>query len=464
MGSGFAIVVDVGKTMTKVSLWSRDGRLLQRATRPSTSRVIEGRRHLDAPAISDFVLDAIGQIDAASVEFIVPVAHGAGIAAIKDGGLAILPLDYEQPLPADVLADYRQQRAPFAETGSPALPDGLNFGAQLFWLDRLAPAAMAGAKLLPWAQYWAWFLSGEAVSEVTSLGCHSDLWNPVAGNFSSLAERQGWAGRMAPLALAADAVGTIRPDIARRCGLPATCKVLAGLHDSNAALLAARGFAEIARGEATVLSTGTWFVAMRSGAGAVDLAALPESRDCLVNVDVAGRPVPSARFMGGREIATLVGIDTRQVDIAPDQPHLLAAVEAVVAAEAMVLPTLAPGCGPFPSSPGGWHNQPDDWFARRAGTCLYAALVANAALDLIGAKETLLIEGRFAEAQVLVRALASMRPHTRVYTANAHTDVSFGALRLIDPALAPEGGLKAVALLPIDLENYRTQWTGRIIT
>ena len=463
MSSGFAIVVDVGKTLSKVSLWSRAGRMIDRATRPSASLAVDGRRHLDAAAIGEFVLDAIAQMDTAGVEYLVPVAHGAGVAAIRKDALALPPLDYEQPLPADLLADYRARRAPFAETGSPALPDGLNFGAQLFWLDRLLPAAMNEATLLPWAQYWAWFLSGEAVSEVTSLGCHSDLWNPAAATFSSLAQEQGWAARFAPVARAGDTVGTVRPAIARRCGLPANTRVLAGLHDSNAALVAARGFAEIAEGEATVLSTGTWFVAMRSAAGeAPDLSILPEGRDCLVNVDVGGRPVPSARFMGGREIETLVGIDTRRVDITPDQPQLLDAVEGLVGRGQMVLPTLAPGCGPFPQGKGGWVNRPADWFAQRAGACLYAALVADTALSLIGANGSLLVEGRFAEAQVLVRALARLRPETRVYTANAHTDVSFGALRLIDPAFAPEGSLTAVEPLEIDLEHYRTTWTGRI--
>lgn len=462
MSKGFAIVIDVGKTLTKVSLWSRDGRLLQRATRPSASLVSDGRRHLDAPAIAEFVLAAMAGMDSAGVEFLVPVAHGAGVAAIRDGALTVLPLDYEQPLPADIMTEYRRHRAPFAETGSPALPDGLNFGAQLFWLDRLMPAAMEGSTLLPWAQYWAWLLCGEGVSEVTSLGCHSDVWNPVAGDFSSLARQQGWSQRFAPLALAGDVAGTVRPDIARRCGLPAGCRVLAGLHDSNAALLAARGFPQIAGHEATILSTGTWFVAMRSTGDGVGLATLPEARDCLVNVDAFGRAVPSARFMGGREIEMLVGIDTRRVDIVPDQPRLLSEVSGLVASDAMVLPTLAPGCGPFPAATGAWHNRPDDWYARRAGACLYAALVADAALDLIGARETLLVEGRFAEAQVLVRALATLRPETRVYTANAHTDVSFGALRLIDPDLAPEGTLNAVEPLPVALEQYRTQWTGRI--
>jgi L-fuculokinase len=29
-------------------------------------------------------------------------------------------------------------------------------------------------------QYWAWRLCGAAASEATSLGCHTDLWHPVA--------------------------------------------------------------------------------------------------------------------------------------------------------------------------------------------------------------------------------------------------------------------------------------------
>ena len=46
-------------------------------------------------------------------------------------------------------------------------------------------------------QYWAFRLTGVAATEVTSLGCHTDLWNPRAGAFSSLVERDGLAPRYA---------------------------------------------------------------------------------------------------------------------------------------------------------------------------------------------------------------------------------------------------------------------------
>lgn len=456
------IVIDLGKTLSKVSLWSAEGTMLDRQVRPAAPRELGSVRRLDSDGIETWLIEALARYAGEDVGTIVPVGHGAGVVAVDGGSPIFLPLDYEQPIPSHILAAYRAERDDFVVTGSPALPDGLNMGAQLYWMDRLYPRVMASATLLPWAQYWAWFLTGRAASEVTSLGCHTDLWSPLRGRFSPLAERMGWAKRFAPMARASDVLGPIRSEIAARTGLPARVKVLAGLHDSNAALLAARGFPEIANHEATVLSTGTWFVAMRITSDTVDTTKLSESRDCLVNVDAYGKPIPSARFMGGREIESVIEIDTRRVDIRPDQPKLLAAVPEVLRRGAMMRPTLAPGCGPFPAGRGGWIDEPEDWYERRAAMCLYAALVADTSLSLIGSRTRLLVEGRFAEADVFVQALAALRPNMSVYTANAHNDVSFGALRLIDPDLEPQGRLVRVAPLAADMSAYAARWRAEV--
>lgn len=460
--SGAYVVVDVGKTLSKVTLWTRDGRMLDRRVRPNELVQQDGIRRLDAEGIAAWLPGVLREFAGHPVEAIIPVAHGAGVVALHGGSAAFAPLDYEQAVPADVIAAYRGERDAFALTGSPALPNGLNLGAQIYWMDRLHPETMAESTLVPWAQYWAWFLSGAAASEVTSLGCHTDLWMPEEGRFSPMALRTGWAERFAPVAKAADVIGTLRPELAAATGLSPDVKVLAGIHDSNAALLAARGFAEIARREATILSTGTWFVAMRLPGETFSIGQLAADRDTLVNVDAYGWPVPSARFMGGREIETVIQLDTRRVDIKPDQPRLLEAVPALLDRGTMMLPTLAPGFGPFPDGPGTWLDAPGEWagtwYARRAGVCLYAALVADASLDLIGSREHLLIEGRFAEAEVFVRALAALRPEMQVYVANAHNDVSFGALRLINPLLKPQGRLIRVEPLEGDLASYRAKW------
>lgn len=360
-------------------------------------------------------------------------------------------------------ARYDSERDPFTSTGSPGLPNGLNLGVQLYRLKEMHRELFAGdCQILLWPQYWAWLLCGVQASEVTSLGCHSDLWQPEAGAPSQLAQRHGWARRLPTLRRASDPLGTISPEWARRTGLSRDVRVYCGVHDSNAALIAARGFTELYRREATVLSTGTWFVAMRTPSVGlkVDLSHLDPSRDCLMNVDAEGRLIPSSRFMGGREIEMLTGIDSRRIDIVPDQPALLEAVEHVIAREAMILPTMTPGVGPFPTSRGGWRNEPQSFesAAVRAGAGLYAALVANEALDLIGARERILVEGRFAEAQVFIRALARLRPRDTVYACNAHNDVSFGALRLIEPELEPVGRLEPVVPLDVDLSAYQSVW------
>jgi len=463
MGEPATVVLDVGKTLTKLSLWTPDGRLIAQCNR-ANERVETGAYvALDAAGIEAFVAESLRSFAGlAQVGAIIPVGHGAGAAVLDDrSGLVLPPLDYEHPIPSSIRHAYDEQRDSFSLTGSAALPDGLNLGAQLFFLESLHAGLLSGQRrIVPWAQYWAWVLSGVAASEVTSLGCHTDLWRPLARAPSQLAINRGWSERFAPLHDAGSVLGTLRSEWVARTGLSSRVCVYCGLHDSNAALVAARASPELANQEATILSTGTWFVAMRTPGprGRVSISSLDEKRDCLMNVDVGGNPIPSARFMGGREIELLTGLDTRRIDIIPDQPALLGSVSDVLQSKAMVLPTLAPGCGPFPHGRGRWISMPTDETHRRTAVALYAALVADAALGLIRARERLLIEGRFSESQVFVRALASLRPDMRVYVCHSRSDVAFGALSLTDPGRQSPPALVPVTPLMEDLSEYRDRW------
>jgi sugar (pentulose or hexulose) kinase len=370
-------------------------------------------------------------------------------------------MDYEVDVsPAD-RREYDASRDPFSATGSPALPQGLNLGVQLSRLEQILGAFPDDLLIVPWPQYWAWRLCGVAASEVTSLGCHTDLWRPAERSFSQLAGNRGWAARMAPISHASDVLGFVTPEIAATTGLNAGCEVLCGIHDSNAALLAARGHADIGNNEATVLSTGTWFIAMRSTEHDVDIGTLDESRDCLVNVDVDGRPTPSARFMGGREAELAGGVDTFMQTEACEPPELLARVPELVQGDVGVMPGFVPGVGPFPGVRGRWQRKPDDPIGVRAAIELYLALVADATLDLIGSRDSLLVEGRFAAHAVFVRALASLRPSQRVFTSNAENDVAHGALRLTNPGIASPTALAAVEPLDLDLGDYAASWRER---
>ena len=457
------IVLDVGKTVSKLSLWSPEGGLIARQVRENARVTAGASAVLDVDGISEWLISTLTQFAAlADVGHIIPVAHGAGLAILRSERLVMAPLDYETKIPDDIRLAYASERDAFDVTGSPYLADGLNAGTQLYWLSQDNPGILDQASIMPWAQYWAWYMSGEMRSEVTSLGCHTDLWSPKDQGYSPMACRLGWADRFAPIAFAGEPIGNIRADLAHKTGLSPDVLIHCGLHDSNAALVAASGFREFAENEATIVSTGTWFVTMRRPGKASAMNKLPDGRDCLINVDAWSRAVPSARFMGGREIEGLVAPDAQRVDRQQDQAGLMKALPDVVGNDGHLVPCFAPGFGPFPENTGHWVQRPETPEARGAAICLYAALMTNTCLDLVGSSGTILVEGRFAQAEPIVRALASLRPGDDIYVAEAQNDVSFGALRLINPRLAPQGSLKRVSPLQESLDAYRESWVERV--
>ena len=453
------VVLDAGKTNAKLTLWDSAGRPLARRVRPNGNHQSGGYRALDAQGIENWAIETLSEFARlGDIGAIIPVGHGAAAALILDDRLFTAPMDYEQDIDTAEHDRYAAQRDAFRETGSPLLPQGLNLGIQLHLLERLTGPWPDGLVILPWPQYWAWRLCGVPASEVSSLGCHTDLWKPLRGEYSDLAKRRGWSERMAPLRAAGEKLGYLSAEWASRTGMPEDCVVLCGLHDSNAALLAARGHSQIRDGDATVLSTGTWFVAMRSltARNSIDLSNLDEARDCLVNVDVQGQPIPSARFMGGRELE-LISHESAHELAHHQAQESIGRLPALLAKGAAAKPTFAGGFGPFPRARGEWRNKPGDAGDQRAIADLYLALMADACLDLIGSRDTLLIEGRFAEAVIFAGALAALRPEQKLFISNTQ-DVPYGALRLLHPELAPSAPLLPVAPLDIDFRGYAHAW------
>jgi len=291
-----SVVLDVGKTNAKLVAVDEDGRVQVELRRESA--VLPGPPYprLDCDGLFGWVIEGLARIAAdRDVRAIVPVAHGAAAALLAGEELALPVLDYEFPGVEELDAEYEPLARDFARTRSPRLPAGLNLGRQLFWLARRFPREFARTTdVLLWPQYFAWRLSGARCSELTSLGCHTDLWQPEARAFSRLARECGFAALLPPLVPAWTRLGPIRPGLARATGVRPDCEVLAGIHDSNASYLAhlARR-----RDRFTVVSTGTWFVCLARGA---KLEQLRPEWDMLANVDVHGDPVATARFMGGR--------------------------------------------------------------------------------------------------------------------------------------------------------------------
>jgi sugar (pentulose or hexulose) kinase len=449
-------VLDIGKTNAKVVVLDCSTGTEVAAARIA-NKVLPGPLypHFDVESLWAFVLDALRSFahtpgyDAISI-----TAHGAALALLDaEGGLALPILDYEHVYPDAVQQAYDRLRPGFAETFSPRLSGGLNAGAQLHFQRSMYPEDFSRVRtILTYPQYWAYRLSGVAANEVTSLGCHTDLWRPSEGKYSALVDTLDIRDRMAPIRSAFDVLGPVLPAVADKIGLRSQVPVFCGIHDSNATLLPHLMGVEP---PFAVVSTGTWVVCFAVGG---DLAALDPRRDTLANVDAHGRAVPSARFMGGREFEILVS------QLGPfDQTGAQAAIGGVIAKRVMLLPNLAEGSGPFANRQGGWINDEGATAGERwAAACLYLALMTQTCLDLVGAAGPCVVEGPFALNDVFLSVLASLLGR-EVIALPGLTGTSQGAALLCGGnAAAQAAPAGAVAPLAVDLTAYSQEWRQRI--
>ncbi|MBD8065303.1 FGGY-family carbohydrate kinase [Devosia sp. PTR5] len=444
-------VIDIGKTNAKVVLFdARTGRQLDVLTTPNAVRRVGPYPHADVEALWAFICDSLKRLHARhGVEGISITTHGA-TAALIDGNDLVLPvLDYEHQGPETSADAYARVRPDFAHTLSPRLPNGLNLGAQLFWQAREFPGAFARATaILSYPQYWAWRLTGQLASEVTSLGCHTDLWSPDRSDYSHLVDEMGWRQLFPPIRPANSILGRVTEAVAERTGLPRETPVTCGIHDSNASLLP-----HLQEGETplSVVSSGTWTIVMTIGGGT---SKLDPQRDSLANVDAFGRPVPTARFMGGREFDTLVpGIA---------EPSA-ADIEQVLAADVQALPSVVPGVGPFGARRASWtvdpENLPDGM--RTAAASFYLALMTRECLSLCGLGKRVVIEGPLARNRLFVSALAQLLG-VLVSTSADGTGTSLGASLLFPGAGGAHSAEAVVEPLQADgLEAYAQRWLQR---
>ncbi|HSA80763.1 MAG TPA: FGGY family carbohydrate kinase [Geminicoccaceae bacterium] len=413
-------VLDIGKTNVKLIVLDDEGGELHVARR--TNRVEPGPPypHFDAGAIWAWILEALrGVPDRRAIATIVPVTHGATAAMLAGDRLALPILDYEHAGPAEATDRYRAVADDYASTFSPPLPLGLNLGRQIFWQATRFPEAFARVTdILMYPQYWAWRLTGAKASEVTSLGCHTDLWRPREARLSGLVERAGWSALFPPLRAAWEVLGPLDPEVAEATGLPATCRVLTGIHDSNASYLA---YLARAASPFTVVSSGTWVICMAAGGRLDRLAA---ERDMLANVDATGAPVPTGRFMGGREYEAILGT-------ADDPEASLADLDAVLAKGTLALPSFAPESGPFPGRPGRIVGRAPEGSGERAAlAALYAALMLDFVLEQLGASGPIFIDGPYARNALISDSLATLRPDQPVHAMAAASGAAGGAFLL----------------------------------
>jgi len=398
-------VFDVGKTNAKLYAVAEDGAILASVSTPN--RLIDGPpyRHHDLAGLETFLLDALADLARRfPIEAIVPCAHGgSGVLAGDDGPLMPM-IDYEQALPEAVARAYRAEADGVRERGGSAIMLGAAHAArQILWLERDWPEALAAARAyLPTPQYWSWRLSGVMADEVTSAAAQSHLWCTADRRPAAIVARRGWERLMAPMRPAWSTLGPVRPEIAARAGLHPATRVLNGIHDSSANFYRyqAAGLADV-----TLVSTGTWLVALTDRTEGWDFDRPGGGRNC--NADVAGAPMPGMLTMGGREFSAVAA--------GAPGPADLAALRRLVDGRVMALPFFDQEDGLFPGRSGRGRIVGDlraeDRFTLAV---LYAALLTAEMLDALPPSRTVVLDGAFVRDPLFGALVQAFRPQAEV--------------------------------------------------
>lgn len=309
------LIFDIGKTTKKAVLFDPSFHVLEEQT--ETFREItddDGFPSDDLLRVSEWMKDiymayvnhARYRITHCNVS-----AYGASLVNLDGNGEAIMPFyNYLKPFSgtaADEFARlYNKDNAICVATASPYL-GLLNSGLQLFYQKREKPALFARiATTLHLPQYFSWLLTGKAFSEITSIGCHTMLWDYQTKSYHRWATDQGLVKLFPPIERTTFTV--------EKTEAAGPVKLGIGVHDSSAALMP---YLATQADPFLLLSTGTWNICFNPF-NDLPLTAEELGADCLCYLTFEGKPVKASRIFLGHEHEMQVQLLTKHFGVGPD--------------------------------------------------------------------------------------------------------------------------------------------------
>lgn len=291
-------IFDIGKTNKKFLLFDERFQLLYKhQEKLATIHDEDGDECDDLNAIELWIkknLDQALHNPEFSVKRINFSSYGASLVFLDDNDSPVGPLyNYLKPYPEALLDDfyarYKYKRSMALETASP--PMGmLNSGLQIFWLKEYKSAYFSlTSTILHFPQYLSFLFSGKIVSEFTSIGCHTMMWNFEQQAYHQWIEEEQFVQRLPEI----KPLGTSYH--VKIEGNP--IEVGIGIHDSSSALVP---YLYTLEEPFILVSTGTWSISFNPF-NDEPLTYEELQRDCLCYLNIYGSQVKSSRFFLGNE-------------------------------------------------------------------------------------------------------------------------------------------------------------------
>ena len=253
-------IFDVGKTNKKLFLFDENYKIVfEKSARFIETVDEDGFPCENVESLRLSVFDSLSEVfrlkefDIKAVNF---SAYGASLVYVGEDGNPTCPLyNYLKPYPEalsdELYANYGGGEQFSIETASPVL-GSLNSGLQLYRLKKEQPEIFKKIKFaLHLPQYMSFLLSGKAYSDITSIGCHTAMWDFEKNDYHNWIKSEELDTKLAPIEPAEKVFSPLFPGNSYKVGI--------GLHDSSAALVPYLvNFTE----PFILISTGTWCISL----------------------------------------------------------------------------------------------------------------------------------------------------------------------------------------------------------
>ena len=220
--------------------------------------------------------------------------YGASFVHLDENGKPLTPLyNYIKPLDQNVVNDFFKKYGPREEflkkTGCVDL-SMLNSGIQLYWLKHTKPEVFKKIKYsLHLPQYLSYVFTGIPLSEYTSIGCHTALWDFEKKDYHDWVYTENLNKIFPPIVSTETSINMNYNGKRIKIGV--------GIHDSSAALLP---YIRSIKKKFVLVSTGTWSIVFNPFAEN-PIASETDGQDTINYMRINGKPVKATRMFLGNE-------------------------------------------------------------------------------------------------------------------------------------------------------------------
>lgn len=288
-------IFDIGKTNKKVFLFNENYQIVwENSVNFPEIEDEDGFPCEDIEALESWINSRLTEIKSLSQYILKAInfsTYGASFVYVDDAGKPLTPLynylrSYPEDLKKGFYAKYKGEEKFAVKTASPVL-GSLNSGMQIYRLKEENLALFDKVKYcLHLPQYLSSLFTGVYFTDITSIGCHTNLWNFKKMKYHKWLKKEAIMAKLPPIHYAENTIN-----------IEGNIEVGVGLHDSSSAIIPYTiNFEE----PFVLLSTGTWSISLNPFNDS-PLTFEELQKDCLCYMQYKDKPVKAARLFAGNE-------------------------------------------------------------------------------------------------------------------------------------------------------------------